>query len=89
MNSPLPVSPDTLDANMGPSVPEASWLAEVPERSDVEEAMAATRESAPGHDEVTVMMLRMSGELGLQVISGIVQRLWAHPDTDWEERDLT
>ena len=75
MNNPLPVSEHTLDSLNESQVPEASWLAAIPERAEIEEAMAAMRESAPGRDEVTIMMMRTSGELGMRVITNLVQQL--------------
>ena len=46
--------------------------------------MAAMRESAPGRDEVTIMMMHMSGELGMRVITNLVQQLWRDPDGNWD-----
>ncbi|OLP82416.1 Fucoxanthin-chlorophyll a-c binding protein F, chloroplastic [Symbiodinium microadriaticum] len=47
---------DHLDAVMNHALP-------------VQDALADLRESAPGLDEITVLMLRLSGELGIQIIT--------------------
>ena len=50
----------------------------------MEDALADRRESSPGADQVTVLMLRLSGELGLKILTNLMQELWQHPEQDWD-----
>ena len=83
MNNPLPVSSGKLQS-LASDHPTAHWLADPPSRPEVEEALQDMRDSAPGADEVTVGMLRLSGELGLQFLWRLMVRLWNNPSSDWE-----
>ena len=83
MNHALPVAAETLEA-LPRRVPQSEHLAQLPDRAEVQDALADLRESAPGLDEITVLMLRLSGELGIQIITNLMPDLWQHPEQDWD-----
>ena len=83
MNHALPVATETLEA-LPRRVPQAQHLAQLPDRAEVIDALADLRESAPGLDETAVLMLRLSGELGIQIITNLMQELWQHSEQDWD-----
>ena len=81
MASPLPVEDDLI--SQLPSRPTAEWLGTVPSRQETEDALTQLRESAPGADHITTLMLRLSGELGLRVLTTLMQTLWTTPADQW------
>lgn len=81
MASPLPVEEDLI--SQLPSRPTAEWLGTVPSRQETEDALTQLRESAPGADQITTLMLRLSGELGLRVLTTLMQTLWTTPADQW------
>ena len=83
MNTPLEVTEETL-RTLPRRVATADHLAQIPTRTEVEDALADRRESSPGADQVTVLMLRLSGELGLKILTNLMQELWQHPEQDWD-----
>eukprot|EP00972_Heterocapsa_arctica_P065030 9599567-Heterocapsa_arctica.AAC.1 len=59
-SNPLPVSEDTLNS-LPPPRPEEEWLGYLPSLDEVSTALAGLKESSPGCDGVTALMLRISG----------------------------
>jgi hypothetical protein len=85
MSDPLPVDPQMTD-QLEQRTPTAQWLGKPPDRAEVEDALQDMRESSPGKDECTALMLRLSGELGMRVLTSITCRMWTTKATEWEDQ---
>ena len=62
MNTPLEVTEETLQT-LPRRVATAEHLAQIPGRADIDDAIAYLRESAPGADHATVLLLRLHNRI--------------------------
>eukprot|EP00972_Heterocapsa_arctica_P113253 16436155-Heterocapsa_arctica.AAC.1 len=83
-SNPLHVSEETLNTLPHPR-PEEEWLGYLPSLDEVSTVLAGLKESSPGCDGVTALMMRISGDRGRRIITGIARRLWTSSSETWEE----
>ena len=81
MADPLPVDQQLIEAL--PTIPTSDWLGFVPTSIEIKDALSALKESAPGDDQITALMLRLSGELGHRLLINLVKDLWTLPGDQW------
>ena len=81
MANPLPVDSELIE-NL-PTIQTAEWLGAPPNRQETEDALNQLRQSAPRADQITTLMLRLRGELGVRVLTSLMQTLWTTPANHW------
>ncbi len=63
-------------------------LADVPTISEVIEAMMSMKDSEPGEDEISILLLRTAGPRILRIVAQLVRRLWQQGLTDDENNGM-
>ena len=67
-----------------PELPEAAWLGKSPTEQEIAEALISLRESAPGGDEVSMNLLRYSGERSRWQFRLLIHEMWLQPPEEWD-----
>ena len=79
-----PIPTDLID-RVVPLMPQSPALGDPPTDQEITEALHTLRESAPGYDEVTVHMLRFSGDRARWQLRLLIRQMWTTPPTDWDD----
>jgi hypothetical protein len=63
---------------------EEEWMDDLPTVEEINDTIAALRESAGGEDEVTILMIREAGEAAKEQFRRPVRQLWMTEPEGWE-----
>ena len=78
-----PISTELID-RVVPLMPQSPELGDPPTDQEITEALHTLRESAPGYDEVTIQMLRFSGDRARWQLRLLIHQMWTTAPTEWE-----